>query len=514
MVHLPLKTVSFIIAGRNDNYLGNFKKRLQLSMNFLAHSAHQAGISHDLELLLVDWNSDTPLLNELNLSEECLKLTRVVEVSTETAERHKQHDEQNFHSTLSYNTGIRRANSKYVFIIPADTIIPHSALQNLYNLLMGQYVLPYSLEQVVFKISRKMIPYLKSPSFDYSVEELDLYLATCSSSFYLSTRPNITAGMASIGTSKEIWSESGAFDEKLGDWGFSDHEFGLRVEQLYHGLELSHYGILFYDLDQNVSSKQIVINRSSNREIYSDKLHVNTKNWGLNDEQGINDYFASEYPKDVLTQITEKSETKDTLLCNSLDEVLSFPPLSDLVKQYGNLISLIHNIFLDNTPTSIVEIGMTETLFSEIALSINNTLDLDCFFDLSFGRNEKSKYKSLTPFEIGTKLNKYFRHRGKLEFFNSEFHYNNKISKINNKAKVGLVLFQYDGMSFTDIPRNLLIAVSMLNTNGMIILIGKSSKFYSESLIHSDKLSLYNESFEEDNLKISVLSKTQIKLKK
>jgi len=60
--------VSFVIIGRNDDYMGDYLYRLGTSLSFLAQSAERAGLLDQVEVLVVDWASERPLAADLPLT--------------------------------------------------------------------------------------------------------------------------------------------------------------------------------------------------------------------------------------------------------------------------------------------------------------------------------------------------------------------------------------------------------------------------------------------------------------
>jgi len=62
----PKYLISFIFCGRNDNYLGYFKYRITTAINYLCRNVKKIGRLKDMEVIVVDWNSEIPLMQLIN----------------------------------------------------------------------------------------------------------------------------------------------------------------------------------------------------------------------------------------------------------------------------------------------------------------------------------------------------------------------------------------------------------------------------------------------------------------
>ena len=62
----PKYLISFIFCGRNDNYLGDFKYRITTTISYLCRNLKRIGRLKDIEVIIVDWNSEIPLMQLIN----------------------------------------------------------------------------------------------------------------------------------------------------------------------------------------------------------------------------------------------------------------------------------------------------------------------------------------------------------------------------------------------------------------------------------------------------------------
>ena len=280
------KTISFCITGRNDNYTGDFKYRITTSINYLAWTAKNLDVLDQIEILVTDWNSDTPLYKDISLSTEASQITSFILVPPIIAKKyHNQFDGQLFNTTCSLNAAVKRASGSFIAIMPADCFFPSVPLLNFLQILNKTKAMPFEASRCLFKISRRMIPnsvWKDKPD----TKSLEKILSSIGGNFAYSpdTAHDISSGLGIIAASRNIFHETQGFDESISGWGHSDTEFGLRVEQKYPSHELSHYGIWAYDLEANLNLAASNQKQRLNQEIYHNTLKTNNDNWGLDNE--------------------------------------------------------------------------------------------------------------------------------------------------------------------------------------------------------------------------------------
>jgi hypothetical protein len=478
------KLLSLVITGRNDNYCGNFRERMELAINYLVWSAAKLNLLSAIELVVVDWNSEQPLHEVLELSKDAIATTRFVRVPPAIAALHHSHPEQTFHSTKATNSGLLRSRGQYAFVAQADSIISQASLLNLYYLLSGKFSVPYPLNRVIFKIGRKMIPYQVMGYRPLDVESLDRYLADCASTLYYGSNPRFTAGLSAIGARKSLWDESRGFSEELGGWGFNDIEFGLRMQQLYYGLELSYHGVLFYDLEQEASVYQAGISKMVNPHVYPDCLSVNQQGWGLCNEVGVLEYAAAGSVSEPTQQHCAAETSDSAARPDNLVTLDAFLDTASADRAIGmssmELLEQFHRVLSEARPRHLAEFGLTEVSFAVLSVLANNTLDLYFFSDWRRVGREAAP-NLLTPERLG-KLLRDRRHRGRCEFFHGETAATVERYSTKWTHRPDLILFQAEGFARDEVVQNMERALSLLDAGAKLVIIGASPEAFQRCI--------------------------------
>jgi len=166
-VHYIGPYVSFIVAGRNDAYGGDFLHRLQVFVNSLTALL----VRHDLssELLMVEWNppNDRPQLKDALTWPRWLRpgMIRIIEVPSERHEQLFGSRRGPYLEFVAKNVGIRRARGEYLVPTNADCL--------------------YSEELIEFLASHKLSPdcFYRADRYDVDaivpIREVDEQLEFC-----------------------------------------------------------------------------------------------------------------------------------------------------------------------------------------------------------------------------------------------------------------------------------------------------------------------------------------------
>jgi hypothetical protein len=343
------KLISFTMPARNDNYQQDFKYRITTCLNFLAKNLASIGRLQDVEILVTDWGSETPLSAVLLLSEECAKICRFLYVPENVARGIRP--DGGISGTHAFNAPTRRATGKFVAHIPGDCLITASSLMSLFNVLEGKIKCPFDPNSTLFLLHRFNISsaicalrpsleewdrYLtigmgsslgetprfsprflgKPPRFSHMFQwDGDFMRPPCNISHWL-TGDGLANGTTGFLMHSAIWRLCQGLDETFIYYGFSDNDLGLRITQRYDWIDPFGLGVWTYHMDHPTMSPQAI-----NRPPAPNSFQVNNKDWGLGSLhiEPKAGQFSQESDKNVCAQkIGSQSEW-----INSLGELTS-----------------------------------------------------------------------------------------------------------------------------------------------------------------------------------------------
>lgn len=275
------KWLSVVLVCRNDNYMGNYKYRLTTSINYLARNLKQIGRLEEVEILVTDWNSETPIAKVLPLSKEAGEITQFIYVPPTVAAKFQQPD-QVFHSSCSMNVALRRATGEFLMVVDADTLMPLLSLKAICEFLEGKVALPLDRERCFFLGNRRHIPW-EVVQRELSLEEWDVYLLLNAGELVRDRGwPGLGVCQIAWLAHRSIWHECQGFNQQLHYWGWNDAELTLRITQNYPWINLESLGILLFHMEHWPYNRR-TIPSLYNPHTVSFSLAANDANWGLAD---------------------------------------------------------------------------------------------------------------------------------------------------------------------------------------------------------------------------------------
>jgi len=123
--------LSFVMHGRNDNFMGDFLWRLGTTINIISRSAKKLERLKDIEIIVVDWNSENPLHKVVQLVPEAKEITKFIPVPLEVAVPAQK--DTHYPDSIVANTGLRRANGEFICQTGSDVLFTTSTLNSLYK---------------------------------------------------------------------------------------------------------------------------------------------------------------------------------------------------------------------------------------------------------------------------------------------------------------------------------------------------------------------------------------------
>lgn len=277
--------VSFVVVARNDNYMGDYLYRLGTSVSFLASSAGRAGLTRDIEVLVVDWASERPLALDCPLTAAAKRITTFLQVTPDVVQQ--RFGTVRWLPTTAINAGIRRARGEFLFFTDSDCLWSESAVASLGRLLRGEVTLPQPVEQLFCYVRRYQIPWAtvqRKPHVAEWERLVPLLLA--------GVRPE-NAGAACLGgfsagqlMHRDLWEAVRGYDEALDrPWGWSDNDLMLRVSQDHSWLDVSGYGFHGLHMEHWPTPAAPVPREPAavNPMVIRNAAVTNGKDWGLAD---------------------------------------------------------------------------------------------------------------------------------------------------------------------------------------------------------------------------------------
>jgi glycosyltransferase involved in cell wall biosynthesis len=272
--------LSIIAAGKNDGYAGNFLQRVQFNIEKLEKSLQILKVN-DVEIILVDWGSETRLSNVLNTKN--FKHTKFLYVTPDIAKSYSP--DNGFSSVHALNSGARRSLGEYVFFIDGDSYLPHESVEKIYNLCKK---LSEEKQEAYYWASRYHLPY-EIHSNCNSTEEIDVHVHNWIENGretweHQKLDMNLVIGPMGLMLSRNYINQSTCYYEKLNKWGYIEIEFFKRVKNHFNcNGDLENLDMSFFHLDHHTVGKQGK-EQKFNKQEDSGRLNANSDNWGLNDE--------------------------------------------------------------------------------------------------------------------------------------------------------------------------------------------------------------------------------------
>jgi len=278
------KLLSFAIPVRNDNYVKNYAWRVSAILNYIAYGLERIGRLDDAEIVIADWNSPSPMANELNLSPAAQKITRFFDVPPAVALPASKGIP--FPPTLVSNAAVRRATGKFILLTDNDCLYTPAGLDILLRLLDCSFSSEFDVHSACMAIGRRQIPQELTFPFP-STAEIDQYLNFFGNSLEEDKISNGTMGWAgSFVMHRDLWFECGGLDESDLYWGWVDIDFVLRNARRYSTISLSNFGVTVYHLghpptyakNSGKTPKKPKLNLHSIPHPF--EYHPNKRNWG------------------------------------------------------------------------------------------------------------------------------------------------------------------------------------------------------------------------------------------
>lgn len=281
------KLVTFVCQGRNDDYMGNFRWRLETALNSRIKYLSTLNALDDVEVIVADWGSDRPLYHDLELTQEAKQNIQFLVVPPDIATKHNKGSP--FSTSHPLNAIVRRAKGKYIFFCDSDVIIPLDSLAKLIQSMRQGYIQEYNLDDSFFWASKYHVPNdLVKQSLP--LELIEQHIETNWQSYQtekVDTTNFVGCGVGLL-MKREMWLASSGLHEELVHWGWNDIEWQKRLASRYRWQDLENFGMKMFHLEHYADRTNNFIQQCGkieNPRIVSESFSPNPPDWGLYNEQ-------------------------------------------------------------------------------------------------------------------------------------------------------------------------------------------------------------------------------------
>ena len=278
--------LSLIISTRNDDFYDDNLIRLSKTINTNLYFLNELGFSSDVEFNIIDWGSEEPLSENLEILKNSANNVNFFYVDKVTADKHSAFFPNKFNLDIPPNIGVRVSKGEYIIQGTSDQIFSRTSWYNLLNILNNNNKFKFNLDNTILYIPRKNIEYdfyKKNPS----VETLEEFLDYSNSSYMRVKNSNFFIGGGySLLCKRQILNDVGGINSEKNKVGTAnDWDLNIRLKKLgIKQIDTSTFGVVFYKFPSSASSMRSKVLTSGNtRNSPSLPLEIfpNDENWGL-----------------------------------------------------------------------------------------------------------------------------------------------------------------------------------------------------------------------------------------
>ena len=281
--------ISWILISRNDDYCGNPMERLKTTLHHLFKKLHQYGLEQSNEVILIDWNSEIPIVNNPQIDkwlQETNYNLKVLEVPPELAQKITDSKLSEVHGL---NAAARRANGHFIIRIDQDCVVG----DEIFEFICKNCKEDPNLYNTVWWCTRRNTTLKQYRDFIKDPETFLAKNAEKTKSMMCKKNPtyqNLGYHVGILGVPKNIWIEHKGFNEQLVYYGTMELELFPRLKEknasityLNEWLRMQnpvyHIWHKNYLMQKDRKYNTHIFHLDEKNNIY--KLKPNDENWGL-----------------------------------------------------------------------------------------------------------------------------------------------------------------------------------------------------------------------------------------
>jgi hypothetical protein len=266
--------------------MGNPMWRLQTSLNYLAAQVVGLGRMAEVDVIVTDWGSKSPVHEVLKLSPAAVELTSFLVVPPETAAACNQ--DSPFAEVFAINAAVRRARGRYIARIDQDTLVTADFLTNFFDHVVSATDSTNAETDpmgLMFS-ARRQVPYFVSRNESPMATIAAVIRTWQGVAVPEEANPFYNSPVGVILCHRRLWHEARGYDERLIYYWYMDLDFAKRIH-LRH--PLFNFGERFgYDVFHlehfplwHWRGTHRQLNPESTRVAPATEIAVNSSDWGL-----------------------------------------------------------------------------------------------------------------------------------------------------------------------------------------------------------------------------------------
>ena len=203
--------------------------RLQTALNVLGDSVRRAQAMTDVEVIVADWGSATPLRETLALTPDTATVTHFLDIPPSLAATVQGNSA--FPEVLALNAAARRCRGAYIGRIDQDTLVTDSFMRWLLDKLPRKIHKVDRVEDCVFFVGRNSIPYAFA-KYTPPLSVVQWFVRQAGRFLPLDGPHALPWFDAPVGVflmHRCVWHELHGYDESLLHWGWMETDMIMRA---------------------------------------------------------------------------------------------------------------------------------------------------------------------------------------------------------------------------------------------------------------------------------------------